>query len=297
MKIIKTSLAFISTICVSVLLVITTCIFCVSSFANKENITKKMKKTDLLTEIKKIKNSGAKNSNSKLTNAINDMYSLASQFNVDEKVVDAIIDSKITKEIIGDAIGNLTDYAINGKNTKMLSEQDTYNLINNNLDDILKEQNITLTDSQKEKFLREIKKQLPDIIQLVPNSKVLLGTNNNKIKIIQKIFSNKTKVITSILLITSIIIVIILKKENYAWLNNISLAFLLSSLVTIGLSLLLPSIIVTAMSEADLSLFVSSLTDFIAKPILYSGLITLIISIILFIINKKCQHKIHFECN
>ncbi len=290
MKIIKTSFAFISTICVSILLVITICIFCISSFATKENIIKKMKQTDLLTEVKKIKNSGSSNKNSKLTNAIEDMYSLAEQFNVDEKVVDTIINSKITKEIIGSAIGNLTDYAINGKNTKILSEQDTYNIISDNLDDLLKENNITINVSQKEKFLREIKKQLPDIIKLVPNSKNLLGTNyNKKIKTIQKIFSKNTKILLVTLLLITIIITIILKKENYAWVNNISVALLLSGLITIGLSLLLPSIIVTSMSEADISLFASSLTDFIAKPILYSGITTIIISIILFIIYKNIQ--------
>ena len=293
MKIAKQVLIYILTLFICLFSVLTAGLFCISSFASKENIIKQMKTVNLLTEVKKVKNSGAQNSNSKITNVINDTYSLASQFNVDEAVVDTIINSNVTKEIIGTTIGNLTDYAINGQNITKLSEKDTYNIINNNLPDLLKAGNITLNESQKEKFLRELKKQLPDIIEMVPTSKELLGTNyGSKIKLIQKLFSNQTKIIISAILLINIILVIILRRKDFKWALNLSFAFLLAGFILVAMSLLLPSATVTIMSQADLSLFASSLTGFLAKPILYSGLSIIALSIVLFTIYKYKQKKL-----
>ena len=97
MKIAKQVLIYILTLFICLFSVLTVGLFCISSFASKENIIKQIKTVNLLTEVKKVKNSGAQNSNSKITNVINDMYSLASQFNVDEAVVDTIINSNVTK--------------------------------------------------------------------------------------------------------------------------------------------------------------------------------------------------------
>ena len=267
-------------------------VFNVSGFATKENITKSMINTDLLTSIKKIRNSGSGEGSNGASQVIDEMYSLADQFSVSEDVVDSIINSNITKQIIGDAIGNLTDYVINGKETRMFSEDDIYELITDNLDDILKAANVSLDDGQKEKFLREIKKQLPDIVEVVPTSESLVNSEHNfEINLIQELFSTKVKVILCVLAIISALAVIILKKEDFEWCANLGVSLLIAGLVTMGISLLIPGLVIDMMGSVDLSLFSSSITEVLSKPILYSGAGILVLAILLFIFYKVMENR------
>ena len=290
MSFLKSFVAGLFTFVFGVLLVMAICVFNVSGFASKDNIVKNMEQADILTEVKKIRNSGNSEGQSGVTQVIDEMYSLASQFSVSEEVVDKIIDSKITKEIIGDAVGNLTDYIINGKETRILTADDAYDLINDNLDDILKSTDISIDEGQKEKFLREIKKQLPDMVEVIPTSEDLLGSDYEYgIKQMQEIFSQDTKIVLSVCLVISMVIVIIIKRKKFEWCVNLGVALLIAGLVTVGMALVLPSFALELMNSTDLSLFATSFTDLLSKPILYSGVVTLVLAIILFIFYKVME--------
>lgn len=292
MNFLKSFVAGLFTLIFGVLVVVTICVFNVSGFASKENIVNQMENTDILTEVKKIRNSGSGEGGNGLSQVIDEMYSLASQFSVSEEVVDSIIDSKITKEIIGDAVGNLTDYVVNGKETKALTADDAYNLINENLDDILKESNISLDDGQKEKFLREIKKQLPDMVEAIPTTESLANSSYiNQINLLQEVFGTRVKVILCIGIAISGLIVIVLKRKEFEWCANMGVALLLAGLVTLGLSLVIPSFVVDMIGTTDMSLLASSISDSLAKPILYSGIGTLVLALLLFIFYKVMERK------
>ena len=292
MHFLKSFVAGLFTLVFGVLVVATICVFSISAFATKDNIVDKMQDTDILTEVKKIRNSGSTEGASGVTQVIDEMYSLASQFSVSEEVVDQIIDSDLTKEIIGEAVGNLTDYMVNGKDTKVLSEEDAYNLISDNLDEVLKENDLSIDEGQKEKFLREVEKQLPDIIEVVPTSEDLLGSSyGSDIDKIQTIFSDNTKILLCASLIISGAIVIILKRKEFEWCANLGVALLIAGLMTIGISFVMPGMVIDMMRTTDLSMFVSSLTDALAQPILYGGVGILVLAIILFIFYKIMENK------
>lgn len=292
MKFLKSFVAGLFSLIFGILVVAIICVFSISSFASRDNVVDQMENTDILTEVKKIRNSGSGEGGSGLSQVIDEMYSLASQFSVSEEVVDKIIDSKITKEIVGDAVGNLTDYVVNGKKTKALTADDAYNLINDNLDDILEESNISLDDGQKEKFLREIKKQLPDMVRAVPTSDGLVNSDYvEQINLLQELFSTKVKVILCVSAAISAVIVIVLKRKEFEWCANLGVALLIAGLVTLGLSLVVPSLLVDMIGTTDISLLASSLSDSLAKPILYSGVGVLVLAIILFIFYKVMERK------
>ena len=294
MRFLKSFVAGLFTLVFGVLVVVTICVFNVSSFATKENIVNWMKETDVLTEVKKIRNSGSADGNSGMAQVVDEMYSLASQFSVSEEVVDSIIDSNVTKEIIGGAVGNLTDYVINGENTAVLSEEDIYNVVNDNLDDILEENNLSIDEGQKEKFLREVEKQLPDIVAVIPTSEDIMGSSYGaNIEQIQTIFSTNTKILLCVCLAISGAIVIILKRKGFEWCANLGVSLLIAGLVTIGLSLLMPGLVIDMMSATDLSMFATSLTDDLTKPILYSGVGALVLAIILFIFYKVMERRLY----
>ena len=288
----KSFMAGLFSLIFGILVICTVYVFSISSFATKDNIVKSMEKTDLLTSAKKIRNSGSGAGNSGAAQIIDEMYSLASQFSVSSDVVDSIIDSKITKQIIGDAVGNLTDYVVNGKEVKAFSEDDAYELIEDNLDDILKAGNVSLDDGQREKFLREIKKQLPDIVEVVPTSESLVNSGHDfEINLIQELFSTKTKVILCVCLVISGVIVVILKRKDFEWCANLGVALLISGLVVFGIGLLVPEFLVDMIGTTDISLFASSIVDSLAKPIMYSGVGVLVLAILLFIFYKVMENR------
>lgn len=293
MEFVKSFIAGLFTLIFGILVVLIICVFNVSSFANRDNIVNNMKKTDILTEVHKIRNSGSAEGSNGVAQVIDEMYSLASQFSVSEEVVDKIIDSDITKEIVGDAVGNMTDYIVNGEDTKALSEDDIYKLIDDNLDEVLKENNLSIDEGQKEKFLREVEKQLPDIVSVIPSSSELLGSDyGEEIRLIQEIFGVRTKVILCVCLVISGLIVIFIKRKHFEWCANLGVALLISGLVSIGIALAAPSLFVSMIGASDLSMFATSLTDFLTKPILYSGFGILVLAIILFIVYKVLEKKL-----
>lgn len=292
MHFLKSFVAGLFTLVFGVLMVFAICVFSVSGFATKDNIVNQMKDADILTEVKKIRNSGSSEGQGEVTQVIDEMYSLASQFSVSEEVVDKIIDSKVTKEIIGDAVGNITDYVVNGEETKTLTVDDAYALINDNLDDILAASDVSLDEGQKEKFLREIKKQLPDMVEVLPSSEDLLSSEySESIKQLQEIFSDDTKVVLGVCLVISALIVIVIKRKDFEWCVNLGVALLIAGLVTIAMALVMPGFVVQIMSSADLSLFVVSFTDLLSKPILYSGIGVLVLAVLLFIFYKIMEKR------
>ena len=292
MHFLKSFVAGLFTLVFGVLVVATICVFSISAFATKDNIVNKMQDTDILTEVKKIRNSGSTEGASGVTQVIDEMYSLASQFSVSEEVVDQIIDSNLTKEIIGEAVGNLTDYMVNGKDTKVLSEEEAYNLISDNLDEVLEENDLSIDEGQKEKFLREVEKQLPDIIEVIPTSEDLLGSSyGSNIERIQTIFSDNTKILLCASLFISGVIVIVLKRKEFEWCANLGVALLIAGLVTIGISFVMPGMVIDMMGTTDLSMFASSLTDALAEPILYSGIGVLVLAVLLFIFYKIMEKR------
>lgn len=292
MKVLKSFLAGLFSLIFGVLVICIVYVFSISSFATKDNIVKSMESTDLLTNVNKIRNSGSGEGNNGVSQVIDEMYSLASQFSVSDEVVDSIIDSKITKQIIGEAVGNVTDYVVNGKDTKALSEDDVYNLINDNLDDILKASNVTLDEGQKEKFLREVKKQIPDIVEVIPTSESLVENGyGSEIVFVQDVFSTNTKIILCVLLVVSGLIVIIIKRKNFEWCANLGVTLLISSLVILGMGLLMPEFLVDMIGTTDLSLFASSIAVSLSRPIMYSGIGILVLSIILLIFYKVMESR------
>ena len=84
MHFLKNFVAGLFTLIFGILVVATICVFSVSAFATKDNIVDKMKSVDIITEVKKIRNSGSTEGASGVTQVIDEMYSLASQFSVSE---------------------------------------------------------------------------------------------------------------------------------------------------------------------------------------------------------------------
>ena len=106
-----------------------------------------------------------------------------------------------------------------------------------------------------------------------------------------KIFSDNTKILLCASLVISGVIVIVLKRKEFEWCANLGVALLIAGLVTIGISFVMPGMVIDMMGTTDLSMFATSLTDALAEPILYSGVGVLVLAIVLFIFYKIIEKR------
>ena len=285
MKMFKTFLAVFFSILFSLFVVLNVFVFNISLFADKNNIKKNIKNIDLVKEVNKVRNSGSVDNESKINKTINEVYSVAKEYGVPERVVDEIINSDTTKNILGVSAGNFMDYIINGSDFSFLSVDEAYNLISKNVDKLINEVDIDISLGQKEKFLNRVKLELPDIIDSFPKKEDLLASSYGKrIKMFQKMFNKSVKIVLIVGLTFSMIMVFILKKIEAF--NYLGIAMLLSGLILAIFSFLIPSLLISGLNQAELSIFAGSLIDYLSKDFLISSIAVITLSIISLLIFK-----------
>lgn len=272
-------------------LILTIFIFNISSFSRTDNMEKTLKKSDLLTEVKKIKNSGKVGNQSSMTAVINDVYATAEEYGIDSKLVDTVIDSDAMKEALGYAAGNVTDYVINGKETPILTKDDLYNVAENNIDDWIKQSGISVTDNQKKKILEGSKEFIPIVVRNLPSSSDIASGYKSQVEVVQFLFSNTVKVGLVIIDVLLILLIIILGRKQFKWLFDFGMVFGICGIALSVLAIILPDLILMVPNSADISLITTTFTDYLFKPVLIIGFVFIILSILLFIIYKTILNK------
>lgn len=291
MKILKTFISVFCFILLTISIIFLSFSYNISNFAKKDNMKDYIKKIDLVKEIKKVKNSGSTNKQSKVTNMINDLYEMAEEFQFNEQAMDEIINSNVMKELLGSSAGSFSDYIINKNEAPQLTESNVYNLVDKNADKIFSVINVELSDSQREKFLNVIKLEIPDLVNTVSDASSFIDNKNSKeIELFREIFSKKTRVIVLISAVVCFVILVILNRKK-------SLLYLIASFFISGILIILSSfgitnIIIRIIKEAELSLFATPLANIFAQNIFITGSVMLLITTILYLIYKiSCRKK------
>lgn len=277
-----------------VFLVFSLAVFNVCSFSSKKEIEKNLLNTDLKLVIGKIRNSGSTKRETKFSLLIDDLYYVSNEYGVSEDTLNDILDSKITKKILSKPLGNLTDYVINGNDSKILSSDDLYDLISSNTDEFFREVDINLSDGQKEKFLNRIKMELPYLVGAMPSTKELLNSKySDKVKIIQFIFGKTIKAILICGIIVFSILIIILRRGRS--LLNFGVCYLISAFITLGISFFIPDLILKHVKISEVSMFISSFSSSLCMWLVINSLFLIFISVIFLIIYRIINRRIYSE--
>ena len=285
MKIIKKFLSFILSFLLMILVIVLLYLFNISSFASKDKVIKNVGEVDFALELQKVRNSGKVSEGSKIINTINDLYSLAEEFDVKSEDIDKIINSKIAKKIIGIPLGNMTDYIINGKKNKIFSSDDIYNIINEDIDEVLKDNNINVSEGQKEKFLSRIKLELPDLAESIPNTEDVLNEKYKKmVDVLHFVFGDVFKCIVVISIFVLVLLLIITEGKKCT--EYIGFSLLFASLLSICISIFIPGIILELVKGADVSLLINPFVSLLSRNIINWSIVVLFLSTILFLLSK-----------
>lgn len=283
----KSIISFIASFFLIIVLMIFSIIVSVSSFASSDNMVKNTKRINFSLEFDKIRNSGSVSDKSIITSALDDIYDMASEFDVSKETIDNIINSSLSKEIIGMALGNITDYVINGNNNSIFSSDDIYKIVDENIDGVLKDMSISISEGQKEKFLNRLKLELPDLVKSIPTVGDII--KNKSIEKIQFLFSGFLKTTLLILIILFVCLIVFLKRMDS--IIYIVVSFVISGLLLMIVSLFIPSLFMSIIKGVDISIFINAYAQLLSQKVLMCGMTLCAFSIIIFLISRLFGRK------
>ncbi len=297
MKILKAIIALLLSVFAIIALYTLFVIANISSFFSTDNIQKATSNIDIIHEIEKIQNSTATTGKkAEIADIINTAYDEAESHGIPKTLVDEIFNSKEVKSFLGEAVGNTTDYIVNGKVTESLTSEDFNKLLDDNIDKWIEDSNTDISDSKKEVLVIRIKNESRGIIDNLPNTETINKTFDEKtLNQIRFIFSNKVKVALVILIVTAMTIILLLKRKQNKYLGYIGAIALITGLITVATSFIINDIVALALNNYNLSFMTNSFSSIFSHQILITGIVSTVISIIIFIIygllNRKKQLK------
>jgi len=297
MNIIKTLLAIIITIVLTLTSFIIALDINISNFFTKEEMEQTVENIDISHEINKIQNSSPTGeSKAEIADIINFAYKEAENHGISSKLVDEIFNSKETKKFLGQIIGTTTDYIINENKNKNITSKQFNKLLDDNMDKWIKQSNTEISDSKKEVLVIRMKSAAAGVIDNLPSGSTIENkVNSNILSQIRFIFSDKVKLILVAITIISLLLLIIVKYRKGLWLVYSSLGIFLSGVAITSLSFLIGDMITFALRDYNVSFLISAFKNTLSQNIMITGITELLISLILFIIyiihNKRVNQE------
>lgn len=295
MRIFKTIIALflsILTICALYALFI---ICNISSFFSVDNIEKATSNIDTIHEIEKIQNSTATaGKKAEIADIIDTAYNEAESHGISKNLVDEIFNSNEVKSFLGKAVGNTTDYIVNGKESEPLTSEDFNKLLDDNIDKWIKASNTDISDSKKEVLVIRIKNASAGIINNLPSTETInKNIDKNTIQQINFIFSKEVKTALVILIAISMIIIFFLKKEENKWLMYTGSIALITGLLTVATSFVINDVVALLLNNYGITFMINSFSTIFSHQILITGVVSVVVALIILItyilLNRK--HK------
>lgn len=295
MKILKTIIALFISMLVICALYTLFILGNISSFFSVDNIEKATSNIDIVHEIEKIQNSTATaGKKAEIADIVDTAYNEAESHGISKKLVDEIFNSNEVKGFLGKAVGSTADYVVNGNETKPLTSEDFNKILDKNIDKWIKNSNTEISDSKKEVLIIRIKNASAGIINNLPNTETInKSLSKDTVNNIQFIFSSKVKTALVIIIVISLTIIFFLKKKEYQWLAYMCAISLLTGLFTVATSFVINDVVSLSLTNYNLTFMTNAFSTIFSHQILTTGIISIIVAIILFIIyivlNKKLK--------
>ena len=286
MKTIKSFLTFLFSVLLICFLLFLSLIINISSFFKIDSMENAVKNIDFIHEIEKIQNSSATSEEkSEIADIINMAYEEADRHGISSDLVDEIFDSTEVKVFLGRIIGSTTDSLINNTDNKKITSDDFNKLLDDNIDEWIKNSNVSISDSKKEVLLIRMKSVGAGIIDNLPDSSFIYDkAGANKIKMIQFLFSNVIKIGLVVLCLVCMFLLVLLNRYNSVLYIGISL--MVTGVLLVGISLLLTDILTNLLANYNLSFIISAFKGSLSIFVLLTGIVEFVIGLILLIIRN-----------
>lgn len=226
---------------------------------------------------------------------LEEVYEIASHFNVSKEEVNYVINSNVIKDFASLYMSKFANYLTTGEESNITGE-DIAKVVKDNIDTVANEAGAKLDDNSKNAIISVVDTYSHDIAVLIPAPKVITdGAPEEAISVIQKVFSSDTKIILFSVLGISIFLLVLVQFKKYRFMKWGSLAFMLSGVIICVFSLALIPTLSMALDTFDR--FILDITSIIAddlkRTLLINGGIVIGISLVILLIYEKINRKLY----
>ena len=92
--------------------------------------------------------------------------------NLDEETIEKLINNETANDIITDIVNSIYDYNLTGDNSVKYTENQIFNTVSNNIDQVLDEINYSISNKEKEEVLIYTKNHATDIINSIYSTNI-----------------------------------------------------------------------------------------------------------------------------
>lgn len=264
-------------------------LFNTSRFLGKETITKTVQKISIV-ELAKEQTPEAM----QMRNMLDTLYKKASNYGIDEKSVNEIIDSDPVKEYVGEMASRLSTYLLTGEKGEVLTKEKFNQMFDKNMDQVLERTSLNITERQKEEFKGFIEENSSRIIEQIPTvEKLSMQIPAKGIQSLRIFFSSSLKIGCIVAMVLSVLCLIFLYSKDKKWLKYIGVPVLISSLFLFAFGLVLPVIfkVISDLLEGYIVLVFGKFLKPYAYQYIGIGLLGILVSVILLGIYAKIKKK------
>lgn len=243
--------------------------------------------------------------NIEIVNTIGEVLKLVG---VPEESIDAVVNSKPTKDFIGVYASNCITYLLYDEEI-LITKDDIKQLLENNfniIEDSLADKEQLIFKYLKEMIIEYIDSHGDELAAKFPSPKEVLKNGDIEIysgislkdlsKKISFAISDKVIVSSIIVAIISLLSLIILNLSKRRWAKKLSIVFILYSLIILGIEFIIQTSKVLLIDDTDVnSKAIINIFNSFSNMISYSLFISIILSITLFIIYKLRKKEIITE--
>lgn len=225
----------------------------------------------------------------KVRNHLDTVYSVYDILNLDQTKIDKLIDSKISKSVITKMSINIMNSLKNDTNYELFNIDDYNNLVDENIDDVVKIDIPIIGDIGKKKITDSVKDAGDKIIKDIPDTYAVTKKISSSRKFIIYVLTNEN--VRNILLMLDIIVIAILfyLHKSINLLLELSKLMILTDCILLIFNMLF---IIYASKYSGEWLFIKRCINFYNYSIIYNEFIFLIISVVFIIIFKMIKRVI-----
>lgn len=196
---------------------------------NKENITQVFSNLDIEMVIDK--------------DNFNNIYEKYELKETDKKIVYGVVNSKEFKELVGKYFGNVAELVLYDKQNDKITKEDVMNVVNNKIDYIANEYEITLSNEEKRILVNSLNQEIDEIVEVLSNEEEILNElKQEEINSIRFFFGKGLQTILLIVIAVIVLLIVIFRWSFYRFAIWTGIATIISGAFFAGCSSALSSI-------------------------------------------------------
>lgn len=228
------------------------------------------------------------------TTSLKPLYKESQALGIEEDAIQKIIKTEEVRELVAYIISDMVAYIFTGEEKETFTEEDLQRIASIAIDKINQETPYQITEGQKQEILDALQRNTESYLESMPKVQALEESLSSEEKdalhLVRVLFSTKLVISLSIVMITSMGGIILLKWKEKKWIKTGATTLLISSMITLLGTFLFQQINQLVFREEALYVFYL-FQKMIQQIFLLAGSVAISMIIILILYKVFCLNK------